>query len=580
MSRKPTLLSQLRWLQQLPRLPTCWHKGCGSWGRYIWCGAHPEAVQVGRRHLSSYLLSDSVAPMKNPVDAAAHGTAGTLVVRDPSSSTVIAHFRAHSVPIGCVCFDQSGILVATASVDGHTINVFEIEANHPAGPPSAFRHLYDLSRGITNSIIQDMAFCDWHQWFACVTARGTVHMWKLDGAEAPLSVTRRLSASHDPIQRAPAHNASHPLIATTRIRPTHACSTSATPPNPAEAGALSAREVLKGMSVGFGACCAADLALGSTGTVVLVASPKGIFNRFVVAPEWQSAENGAKELVVTPQTVGTWALSRPKGQEGTATPPVKPAPAPAESDSAAESDWLSQVEVCTFAAESLPLWADPNVKFKAYSHGESALASTILVPWAAAAPHKGGAGVLGALTDQMSSAMSSLMGSVPSPAKAANSTAANVPPALDIAPPAVSSSAPAVNSTAPAAPAAAEEAVGVEGEDDVFGSELDEDDVDHDKVFEDCMDDEHPAAAEDASEATTAEDASEATTPVSEPDEDGKDGAQAEEESKDVVEADEDAKDGNVSGQAIEEESEDERSEEKAVAVSGGKKKKKKKKKR
>lgn len=484
--------------------------------------------QVGRRHLSSYLLSDSVAPMKNPVDASALGTAGTLVVRDPTTSRVVAHFRAHAVPIACVCFDPSGILVATASVDGHTINVFSIEAGHPEGPPAAYRHLYDLSRGITNSIIQDMCFCNWHQWFGCVTARGTVHMWKLDAADAPLSVTRRLSPSHDPIQRAPPPSTSHSLTATTRIRPTHACSTSATPPNPAEAGALSTREVLKGLSVGFGECHGADLAHGDSGTVVLVASSKGILNRFVVVPEWQQAENGARELEVAAQTVGTWALSRPKEQEGIPTPvqPASPAGAPPE-DSAGDSAWLAQVEVCTFAAESLPLWADPHVKFKAYSRGESALASTIMVPWAAAAPHKGG--VLSVLTDQMSSAISSLMGSEPSPVKSANKIALAPTPA---------------NSTAETA-APEEAAAASEADDDEFRSDQ-EGEVDQDKVFEDCQED-HAACSEDADTASL---------PASEADDDSKDG---------------DA----VGSQAGDEESEEERA---SVAVSGVKKKKKKKK--
>ena len=71
---------------------------------------------------------------------------------------MIAHFKAHTEPIGSVCFSATGVRVATASVDGHSINVFSLKAGHSSGPPGAYEHWYELSRGITPSIIQVPSF--------------------------------------------------------------------------------------------------------------------------------------------------------------------------------------------------------------------------------------------------------------------------------------------------------------------------------------------------------------------------------------------------------------------------------------
>ncbi|KAK1582718.1 hypothetical protein Q3G72_017624 [Acer saccharum] len=49
-----------------------------------------------------------------------------VIVRDIVSKVVIAQFRAHKSPISALCFDPSGTLLVTASVQGHNINVFKI----------------------------------------------------------------------------------------------------------------------------------------------------------------------------------------------------------------------------------------------------------------------------------------------------------------------------------------------------------------------------------------------------------------------------------------------------------------------
>ncbi len=81
-----------------------------------------------------------------------------VIVRDIVSKLVIAQFRAHKSPISALCFDPSGTLLVTASVQGHNINVFK-RMPGPPGSSSAcdttgasYVHLYRLQRGFTNAV--------------------------------------------------------------------------------------------------------------------------------------------------------------------------------------------------------------------------------------------------------------------------------------------------------------------------------------------------------------------------------------------------------------------------------------------
>lgn len=51
---------------------------------------------------------------------------GTVMVRDVVSRGVVAHFRAHAAPLLALAWDASGTLLVTASVHGHSINVFQV----------------------------------------------------------------------------------------------------------------------------------------------------------------------------------------------------------------------------------------------------------------------------------------------------------------------------------------------------------------------------------------------------------------------------------------------------------------------
>ena len=80
-----------------------------------------------------------------------------VIVRDIVSKVVIAQFRAHKSPISALCFDPSGTLLVTASVQGHNINVFKIIPGQPVNSSASdagasYVHLYRLQRGFTNAV--------------------------------------------------------------------------------------------------------------------------------------------------------------------------------------------------------------------------------------------------------------------------------------------------------------------------------------------------------------------------------------------------------------------------------------------
>ncbi|XP_073139509.1 autophagy-related protein 18f-like isoform X2 [Henckelia pumila] len=109
---------------------------------------------------------------------------GMVIVRDIVSKTVIAQFRAHKSPILSLCFDPSGTLLVTASVQGHNINVFRILPGLSGGSSrcaheSSYVHLYILQRGFTNAVIQDISFSMDSQWIMISSSRGTSHLFSI-----------------------------------------------------------------------------------------------------------------------------------------------------------------------------------------------------------------------------------------------------------------------------------------------------------------------------------------------------------------------------------------------------------------
>eukprot|EP00299_Pterocystis_sp_00344_P020097 c9896_g1_i3.p1 GENE.c9896_g1_i3~~c9896_g1_i3.p1 ORF type:complete len:566 (-),score=153.13 c9896_g1_i3:20-1717(-) len=103
---------------------------------------------------------------------------GAVKIIDLVDGQVIAHFVAHHSRLSFLRFDESGTLLATASVVGRSINVFSIEL--PEGRlPAQIVHRYKLVRGATTASFVDLAFSKDGSYLAATSSRGTVHVYAL-----------------------------------------------------------------------------------------------------------------------------------------------------------------------------------------------------------------------------------------------------------------------------------------------------------------------------------------------------------------------------------------------------------------
>ncbi|XP_022981384.1 autophagy-related protein 18f-like isoform X2 [Cucurbita maxima] len=112
---------------------------------------------------------------------------GVVIVKDIISKSVITQFRAHKSPISALCFDPSGTILVTASIQGHNINVFNIMPSSSSNSPvsstgASYRHLYRLQRGFTNAVIQDISFSYDSNWIMISSSRGTSHLFAINPA--------------------------------------------------------------------------------------------------------------------------------------------------------------------------------------------------------------------------------------------------------------------------------------------------------------------------------------------------------------------------------------------------------------
>ncbi|CAN1224177.1 Autophagy-related protein 18f [Linum grandiflorum] len=123
---------------------------------------------------------------------------GMVIIRDIISKHVVTQFRAHKSPISALCFDPSGTLLVTASVQGHNFNVFKImpgsTVRTSAGDhDGSYVHLYRLQRGFTNAVIQDISFSDDSQWIMISSSRGTSHLFAIN----PFGGSVKLDSNYD-----------------------------------------------------------------------------------------------------------------------------------------------------------------------------------------------------------------------------------------------------------------------------------------------------------------------------------------------------------------------------------------------
>lgn len=132
-------------------------------------------------------------PVSHPTES---DNTGMVTIKDFISKEIISQFRAHSSPISALCFDPSGTLLVTASVNGHNLNVFRIMPTFMSNGSnstnydctSSHVHLYKLYRGLTSAVIQDICFSQYSQWIAIISSRGTCHVFLLSpfGGDASL----------------------------------------------------------------------------------------------------------------------------------------------------------------------------------------------------------------------------------------------------------------------------------------------------------------------------------------------------------------------------------------------------------
>jgi hypothetical protein len=121
-------------------------------------------------------------------------TLGSVTICDVATGKDFASFNAHEHNIQCLAFDCSGALLATASVSGTSVNVWQVMPG-PAFPstqgPSktgatttaTVTLLYRLGRGMTASTVTSIAFSPVNAWAALATSVGTVHCYRVPQAQ-------------------------------------------------------------------------------------------------------------------------------------------------------------------------------------------------------------------------------------------------------------------------------------------------------------------------------------------------------------------------------------------------------------
>ncbi|GJP57778.1 hypothetical protein CLOP_g17372 [Closterium sp. NIES-67] len=169
-------------------------------------------------------------PSVPPVDPT---HAGNVVVRDVATRAIIAHFRAHGSAIALLAFDCSGTLLLSASLCGHSLNVFRLTpaptpANAPAAPAlvdskpqdgCSYVHLYRLHRGLTNAVIQSAAISHDSRWVAVSSARGTTHLFAISPFGGPVGPATHLPSPSSPTLLHPVYTHSPSLLPPPPPRP-------------------------------------------------------------------------------------------------------------------------------------------------------------------------------------------------------------------------------------------------------------------------------------------------------------------------------------------------------------------------
>ncbi|EFO23938.1 hypothetical protein LOAG_04555 [Loa loa] len=90
---------------------------------------------------------------------------------------VVAHFVAHTEPIGFIAFGNGGQLLVTAGQSSTYFHVFLIHPHPGSSLLGAVRHLYRLYRGTTPAKVVSCSFSVDNRWLAIATNHGTTHIF-------------------------------------------------------------------------------------------------------------------------------------------------------------------------------------------------------------------------------------------------------------------------------------------------------------------------------------------------------------------------------------------------------------------
>jgi hypothetical protein len=114
-------------------------------------------------------ITPGLAPQNDPSSA--------VTVFDVEAGVNVASFSPHNCNIQCMAFDPSGTLLATASSDGTTVNVFQV--GRSSGGEGAVTLLCRLARGMTPQTITALAFSPQSNYIGVATTVGTCHIFRL-----------------------------------------------------------------------------------------------------------------------------------------------------------------------------------------------------------------------------------------------------------------------------------------------------------------------------------------------------------------------------------------------------------------
>ncbi|ORY07595.1 hypothetical protein K493DRAFT_332676 [Basidiobolus meristosporus CBS 931.73] len=237
------------------------------------------------------------------------------------------HFKAHNHRVAAMTFNHSGNLLATASTQGTSFKVFEINNN------GIVNNMYKLSRGYTFARVAHITFSTDSKWLAVGTSRGTTPIANL---------TRALDVF-----------AINPYGGHTNV-------------------ASHVRTSVANEKSRFNRRAYADKAINLAPVTRLKQKGAAVENDRTLSvshPESNTFEEGrtltALELTVNTEDVAEWSLAR--GQDWGQVYTIIDAPTLSQKEGQPSLvGWILQSETSTHPVHISPLWLSPQFTFQTY----------------------------------------------------------------------------------------------------------------------------------------------------------------------------------------------------------------------